>query len=169
MVDVAEHRRIAHEVYTITGVLVPEDDPIVLAALFYAQKLRDAAGDAAGQLASASAESRAVVHSASALIQQSAAERKALADTIEARMKKVIKDAARVQSQQEGPPPGWRGVFAGVVLGMFLTGGVVAVACNFSFAWIQDARIGAEFKRVLPKLDSSLRDKLMEYFEKPRQ
>jgi hypothetical protein len=169
MVDVAERRRIAHEVYTITGVLVPEDDPIVLAALFYAQKLRDAAGDAAGQLASASAESRAVVHAASVLIQQATAERKALADTIEARMKKVIKDAARVQYKQEGPPPGWRGVLAGAVLGMFLTGGVVAVACNFSFAWIEDARIGAEFKRVLPKLDPSLRDKLMEYLEKTRR
>ncbi len=61
-----------------------------------------------------------------------------------------------------------RGVFAGVAFGLLLTGGVIAIACNFSFAWIQDARIGAEFKRVLPKLDPSLRDKVMEYFEKPR-
>lgn len=169
MAELAERRRIAHEVYMITGVLVPEDDPIVLAALFYAQKLRDAAGDAAGQLTSASAESRAVVNAASALIQQAAAERKALADTIEARMKKAIKDAVRAQSTHEGPPQGWRGVFAGVAFGLLLAGGFIVIASNFSFAWIQDARIGAEFKRVLPKLDPSLRDELMEYFEKPRR
>lgn len=33
--ELAERRRIAHEVYMITGVLVPEDDILVLAALFF--------------------------------------------------------------------------------------------------------------------------------------
>jgi len=172
----AERRAVATAVFAATGKKVDEDDPIIVAALFQAYSVREAGRESAAQITEAGkalvdavSDAREAAAEAGAIARQAAAERKATADALEARVRKALKDAGRVQSTHEAPPEGWRGVFAGVAFGLLLAGGLIVIACNFSFAWIQDARIGAEFKRVLPKLEPSLRDELMEYFEKPRQ
>ena len=167
MADQAERRRIAHDVYTITGVLVPEDDPIVLAALFYAQKLRDAAGDAAGQLTAASVESRAVVTAAVAAIEQATANNKALADAFDARFQKGIRQVLKNQAT-----PG-----SGITLtirhlfGAFAAGAAVVIlalsfASGFSYSWMSDAAMGRAFNRVSPDLDPALRAKVLEQLKK---
>lgn len=172
----AERRAVATAVFAATGKKVDEDDPIVVAALFQAYSVREAGRESAAQITEAGKalvdavnDARKTAAEAGAIARQAAAERKASADMLEARVRKALKDAGRSQSPHEGPPQGWRGVLAGAALGVFVSGGALAVACNFSFSWVQDARIGAEFKRVLPKLDPSLRDKLMEYLEKTRR
>jgi len=172
----AERRAVTTAVFAATGKKVDEDDPIVVAALFQAYSVREAGRESAAQITKAGQalvdavnDARKAAAEAGAMARQAAAERKACADALETRVRKALKDAERLQSTHEGPPQGWRGVFAGVAFGLLLAGGVMTVACNFSFAWIQDARIGAEFKRVLPKLDPSLRDKLMDYFEKSQR
>lgn len=150
MVDAMEKRRIAQEVFAITGAAVPEDDALVLAALFYSHKLQEASREAA------------------AVVRQTTASNKALADAFEARLQKALRQAAKSQSRDQGPPQGWRGVLAGVVLGIFIALGTMVVACDFSLTWFSDAKFGAEWKHTLPSLDPALRDKMIEHYQKHR-
>jgi hypothetical protein len=151
MVDAMEKRRIAQEVFAITGVAVPEDDALVLAALFYSNKMQEASREAA------------------AVVRQAAASNKALADAFEARLQKALRQAAKSQSRDQGPPQSWRGVLAGVALGIFIALGTMLVACDFSLTWFSDARFGAEWKHTLPSLDPALRDKMIEHYQKHRR
>lgn len=164
-----EHKRIQQEVYAITGKHVPEDDVMILAALFYAQKMQDAGRDAAGQITTAGALTRAAVSEATALLRRSVESNKALADAFEARLHKVVRQVTKAQPSQEGPPQGWKGVLAGVALGIFITGGAMLVACNFRLSWFSDARFGAEWAVVLPSLPPDLRDKMIEHYQKHRR
>jgi hypothetical protein len=165
----SEHKRIQQEVYAITGQHVPEDDVMILAALFYAQKMLEAGRDAAGQINSAGASTRAVVNESAALLRKSLESNRALADAFESRLHKVIRQVANAQTSQNSPPTGWRGVFAGVALGIFVTLGAMLVACDFSLTWFSDARFGAEWKHTLPSLDPALRDKMIEHYQKHRR
>lgn len=161
MADVTEQRRIAQEVFEITGTAVPEDDAIVLAALFYARKMQDAGRDAARQISSASASSRTIVEDAAALVRTSAANNKFLADAFEVRLQKALRQVISAQSSREGPPQGWRGVLAGVALGMFTMAGIVSVACQGSFAWVEDAKVGRMFSDIYPKLSPAAQAEVM--------
>lgn len=167
MVDLAERRRIAHEVYTITGVLVPEDDPIVLAALFYAQKMREAAGDAAGQLVSASAASQAVVDAAMKALQQSASNNRALADAFDARLQKGLQQVRKPQSTPgAGITLTLRHLFAAFAAGAAAVILALSFASGFSYSWMGDAAMGRAFNRVSPDLDPALRAKVLEQLKK---
>jgi hypothetical protein len=169
MAELDERRRIAHEVYMITGVLVPEDDVLVLAALFYSRKLQEAASEAAGQLTSASTASRVVIDEAVKTIRQAAADRQVLADTIGVQVKKAIREAGGLQSSQEGIRPDWRRLLAAMAFGACFTGGAIAVACNFSFTWVADARLGSQMRRAFPHFDPVVQDKIIHYFDKPKK
>ena len=167
LTKLVERRHIAHEVYMITGVLVPEDDVLVLAALFYSRKLLEAASEAAGQITSANTANRVVVDEAVNAIRQAAADRKAVVDAIAAEVKKAIREAGGVQSSQDGPHSDWRRLLAVMVFGFFFAGGVMAVACNFSFSWIADARLGSQMRRAFPHFDPVVQDRIIQYFDKP--
>lgn len=169
MVDATEKRRIAQEVFAITGAAVPEDDALVLAALFYSHKMQEASRDAAGQIKLANASGRAVIDDAAAVVRQAAASNRALADAFEVRLQKALRQAAKIQTTDQGPPQGWRGVLAGVALGIFIAGGAMSVACNFRLSWFSDARFGAEWATVLPSLPPDLRDKIIEHYHKSRR
>jgi len=169
LAELPERRRIAHEVYMITGVLVPEDDVLVLAALFYSRKLQDAASDAAGQLTSASTASRMVVDEAVKAIRQAAADRQVLADAIGVQVKKSIREAGGLQSSQEGIRQDWRSLLAAMAFGFCFAGGAMAVACNFSFSWVADARLGSQMRRAFPHFDAVVQDKIIDYFDKPKK
>jgi len=184
---VEERRRVTAEVFEATGKKCAEDDPIIIAALFQAHSVRAASREAVEQitratevvLAAADDARKAVVraeavarHAADdrkAFAQTAGAAQKALADAIDARVKKAVREAGRFQSTQAGPPGGWRGVVGGVALGIFITIGTMLVACDFSLTWFSDARFGAEWKRVLPSLDPALRDKMIEHYQKHRR
>lgn len=53
MFDEADKRRLAESVFAVTGQKLPEDDPLVVAALFYASSMRLAGDDAAVAIANA--------------------------------------------------------------------------------------------------------------------
>jgi hypothetical protein len=171
----AERRAVVTAVFAATGKKVDEDDPIIVAALFHASTMRDASRAAAGQIAEAGQavklaadDARKVAVETGSLLRQAAADEKRRADALEARITKAIREAGRTQSSDGGPPRGWRGVIAGLAVGFVMAGGIISVACGFSFSWVTDARIGAEFRRVVPTMDPTLRDKLMEHLEKRR-
>jgi hypothetical protein len=162
----SEHKRIQQEVYAITGQHVPEDDVMILAALFYAQKMQDAGRDAAGEVNAAAASTWMVVNESAVLLRKSLESNRALANAFESRLQKLVRQVEKRQAIPEGPPPGWRGVFAGVALGIFVTLGTMLVACNFSLTWFSDARFGAAWRHTLPSLDPALRDKLIKHYQK---
>lgn len=167
MPDVTDRRRIAHEVYTLTGVLVPEDDVLVLAAMFYAEKMREAARDAAGAITAAGDSSRVAADEAKEAVRQATANNKALADLLEARMQRALVQALKAQSTREG----------GIVLtvkhlfGSFALGAasVVLATCmasGFSYSWMADATVGKAYRAILPDLDPATKAKIMEQLKK---
>jgi hypothetical protein len=171
----AERQAVVTAVFAVTGKKVDEDDPIVVAALFQAYTMREATREAVEQIADvgqavkiAVDDARKAADEASAISRRAAFDEKARADALEARVRKAVLEAGRVHLSQDGPPTGWRGVIAGLVIGVFFAGGVMSVACNFSFSWVSDARLGAEFRKVIPSLEPSLRNKLMKHLEKRR-
>jgi hypothetical protein len=182
-----ERSRLTAEVFALTGKKCAEDDPIIVAALFQTHSVRAAGREiveeitgatqavlvAVSEASRAAARAEAVANSAAddrkAIAQAAAAAQKALANTIDSQIKKAVREAGRVHSTGQGPPQGWRGVLAGVALGIFVALGTMLVACNFSLTWFSDARFGAEWKHVLPSLDPALRDKMIEHFEKHRR
>jgi hypothetical protein len=171
----AERQAIVTAVFAVTGKQVDEDDPIVVAALFQAYTMREATREAVEHIAHvgqavkvAVDDARKAADEASVISRRTAFDEKARADALEARVRKAVLEAGRVQLRQDSPPTGWHGVVAGLVVGVFFASGAVAVACNFSFSWVSDARLGAEFRRVIPSLEPSLRNKLMKHLEKRR-
>lgn len=162
MVDENEKRRIAQEVFAVTGQAVPENDALVLAALFYSRKLQDAARASADHINTSAASTRAVVDSAAVLVEKAMASNRLLVDAIEVRLKHAVRDASKVQSNQAGPPRGWRGVVAGIAFGVIATFGGIGVACNGSLSWISDAAIGHTVMLVYPTLNPGVKDELLE-------
>lgn len=165
-----KRKQIAAEIFAATGAKVDGYDPLIIAALFYSQHLRAATDTVSVQLGSATNELRAVSQLATAANSSLLVDRTKLFKDIEAHVARCVKQASKVQaSAPASPPQGWRGVTAGLVVGFVFTLGVVSVACGFSFSWVDDARLGAEFRRVVPTLDPNFRDQLIEYIDKRRR
>lgn len=169
----AERRAVATAVFAVTGKKVDEDDPIIIAALFQAYTMREASREAASMIMEAGtavkvavADARSVVVEASAI---AAADRKALADAIGTQVKKAIREVAGPQSSQESARPDWRRLLAAMAFGFVFAGGAMAVACNFSFSWVADARLGSQMRRAFPHFDPVVQDKIIHYFDKPKK
>jgi len=173
MYDAAQMRAITADVFAVTGKKMDEDDPIVVAAFFQAHIMRQATREAAGQIAEAGKAVKVavddackVVADATALARQTAADQKAYVNAVDICLRKAIREAGRVESSQVSPPRGWRGVLAGVVLGVFVAAGLLSIACDFSFSWVHDASVGRAYMRAIPTLEPSLRQKLLKHVEK---
>lgn len=176
MHEAAERRAVATAVFAMTGKKVDEDDPIIIAALFQAYTMREASREAASMIVDAGAavkaavaDARSVAAEASAIANQACAGHKALADAIGAQVKKAIREAGGAPSPREGLRPDWRRLLAAMVFGALFTGGAMAVACNFSFSWIADARLGSQMRKAFPHFDPVVQDKIIYYFEKPKK
>jgi len=173
MHEAAERRAVATAVFAMTGKKVDEDDPIIIAALFQAYTMREASREAASMIVDAGtavklavADARSVAAEAGAIAKQAVADRKALADAISVQVKKAIREAGGVQSTQEGIRPDWRRLLAAMIFGFLFAGLGMAVACNFSFSWIADARLGSQMRRAFPHFDPVVQDKIIHYLKK---
>jgi len=167
MVDVDKRRRVASEVYRITGVHVPEDDVLVLAALFYSDKMEQAGRDAAGHLTVATATGRAVVNDAAEVARTAAANSKVLADAFDERLQKGLRQVLKAQSM----PIGGTILTARHMLASFVAGAAAVVlatffAAGFSYSWIGDAAAGRTFNRIYPQLDPAIQAKFMDQLRK---
>lgn len=189
-----DEKSLVDEVFRITGAKMSPSDPVVVAALFYSHKMREAgddvvlrindavestssvvlaaqqatrqvAGEATAIARQAAADRKAIADAAAtdrkAILTAMAAERKAFAETVDKHFKKAVREASAAQSIQDGPPQGWRGVLAGVALGMFTMAGIVSVACQGSFAWVEDAKVGRMFSDIYPKLSPATQAEVM--------
>jgi hypothetical protein len=192
MVSQTDRQRISEEVFAVTGEKLPADDPLVLAALFYAATVREAAATvrdagtaAATRVTAASvdllefAQSVADEHVAfiaafearfERLAYEAAAERAAIVNACEARLEKHMHRVAEVKSKPDEEPmvPRW-------YLGAAFSGGAVAfalatfVACDFSVSWPTESAVGREFMRSLPSMPPKLKAELLEYVEPDRK
>lgn len=167
MAAVGEQKRIQQEVYAITGQHVPEDDVLVLAALFYAHKMQDAARQAAGHINTAGAASRAVVDDAANAVRQATKNNLVLAEAFDARLQKGLRQVLQFQSRMGGGTA----LTARHMLAAFAAGAVAVVlaisfASGFSYSWMSDAAMGRAFNRVSPELDPAVRTKVMDQLRK---
>ena len=126
---------------------------------------RQAVGEAAATARQAAADRKAVADAAAAdrraLLAAMAVERKAFAETMEKHFKKAVREAAGRQSIQAGLARDWRAALGYVAFGMFIMAGIVSVACQGSFSWIDDARIGKIFSQIYPKLSPAAKAEVM--------
>lgn len=171
----AERRAVVTAVFAATGKKVDEDDPIIVAALFQAYTMREATRHATGQIAEVGGTVKLAVDDlrraaldAGAVTRKAASDEKKRADALEARVIKALRESGRTQARAALVPAGWHGVAAGLAAGVLIAGCAVTVACGFSLSWFSDARLGAEFRRSVPVMDPSLREKLLDHLEKGR-
>jgi hypothetical protein len=165
--NVDRRRRIAGEVYRVTGVHIPEDDVLVLAALFYSEKLQEAAREAAGHITVATATGRAVVDDAADVVRKAAANNSVLADAIEARLQKGLRQILKSHSTQAGGTV----LTARHMLASFAAGAAAVVlatffAAGFSYSWIGDAADGRAFNRIFSQLGPAAKAKIIEQLKK---
>ncbi|WP_141839311.1 hypothetical protein [Herbaspirillum sp. SJZ107] len=191
MIEVRERKRLAQDVFSLTGQRLDEDDPVTVAALFYAQLLREASESAVEQTQSVNREAAAAVQEAMALCRNFEAERNAFATEmakertrreveyaierrklvaeLDGKIQRCVKIASR--NNAAGAQSDWLPwpVSLAFTLGMFVFAAMVTVACDFNFSWVQDAKIGRAFIRATPDLDPGTRAKLLGRLEKHRK
>ena len=185
--DVNEERKsIAQAVFAITGDKLPEGDPLITAALFYAQQMRDAGRAAAADITQASEGSGIAERLGEAVAKRLVVDRSNLSDELEARlqkwikpdstklaqdldvrMQKWIKVASKGQSGHTRLPfiPAWYAAVA------FVAGAAVlvisaSVAGGFNFSRSDDAALGRSLGRALPTLDPEVNAKLIDHMRK---
>lgn len=168
----AERREVVTAVFAATGKKIDEDDPIVVAALFQAYTMREVSRQAAEEIrqagkdvAVAAAEARRAAEEAALVAHRIEANDKRRLASLNDVVKKGLRAAGRRPEPPSTPPHGWRAAVYGVVFGVFMAIGGISVACGFSFEWVADARLGAELRRVFPKLDPAIREQLIRQIE----
>lgn len=171
-----EKRRVAEAVFAVTGEKLPQDDPLVVAALFYADTLRSAGAEAAAAIRSAAAEQSEVAKASTGqhpsleevilLLRRAAAERSTLVDDLD---KRIQRSLHKVVQQRPAGAPLRRSAMEVVAT---LAAGVVLLFCvefvwfDFSLDWANDVRTGRAFNRSVPTLAPDLRKRLIEHIEK---
>lgn len=189
-----DQRRLAETVFAVTGQRLPADDPLVVAALFYADTLRHASADAAqsilatGQTAGAmlteavvsacdaareaqttmQTTAEAMMQAAAAERKEAATDRKALVTDIEKRVQQCLRQAAPRQSSDACTRWTATELVAAVAAGVVLLFCVEFVWFDFSLDWTRDVRAGRAFNRLVPTLAPDLRKRLIEHIEKHR-
>jgi hypothetical protein len=182
----ADQQRLTELVFAITGDKLPKDDPLVVAALYYAATLREAAKDAATMIISAGeiergelariaveisddgANARLAVEEAKRLLRSASTAQQALADSFENRMTKTLRETAKLQAKQDGQGMvslvhALLGALAALLSGAVLFAFGTAAVCGYSFSWVNDASVGRAFLRSLPTMDPRLRQKLIDH------
>jgi hypothetical protein len=162
MVDSDERLRLINEVFAATGRKLTEDDPLTVAALFYAVTVRAAGKEAARDVTAAAAP---LIEAAEA----AAKDRAALADAFSARLDKHVRQAVKAQADQgDKLIPQWHATVAFVAgaIGVLLA---TIVACDFSVSWPNQAAVGRDFLRALPSMEPELRAKLLDHVEHTRK
>jgi hypothetical protein len=183
-----DQQRLTELVFAVTGEKLPSDDPLVVAALFYADTLRVAAKDAAElvesagsaerehltrtavEIRDAGASARLLVDESKHLLLTAANVQKALADSFEARLTEALRDAAKVQARQNGismisVQHAALGALVALLLGAALFAFGTAGVCGYSFSWMNDASVGREFLRTLPTMNPTLRKKHVDHLQ----
>ena len=162
-----KRQQLATEIFAATGVKVDGYDPLVIAALFYSDRLRAAGDDVARQLETAAKELRDTSHVATTANAALLAERTKLFKDIEAHVAWCVNQAATAQSKSVDfrYVPIWH-----AVVGAFAVGLVMAAAVVFGLergsAQADEAAIGRSFLRVVPELEPKVRKKIMEHLRK---
>lgn len=188
MVREDDKRRLAEAVFAVTGEKLPQDDPLVIAALFYAETVRSAGAEAAAAIQAAGAEAAAAVRAAGLeqaaavgkrnavqegalqevviLLRRAAAERNAIGEDMGTRMQKCLSQA--IHKQPTGAPVRRSAmeVVATIAAGVVLLFCVEFVWFDYSMDWVNDLRTGRKFNRSVPTLDPDLRKRLIEHIEK---
>jgi hypothetical protein len=142
MRDPEFQRQIADDVYAITGLRLPETDPLIGAAIYYAATLRAAGKEASGQFEATLVEHRSLLSDTRVLLREGALRDKAIADDYEKRLVKVIGEAAKGQLKLPAAALSERvpllvAFAAGAAACLF----GIAAGCGFSFSWISGSSV----------------------------
>jgi len=162
-----KRRQIAADVFALTGAKVDGYDPLVIAALFYSDRLRAAGDDVAVQLEAAAEELRKASSVAASANSSLAAERAKLLKEIEAHVAWCVKQATKGQSKGVDLRyvPFWYAV-GGALAGAVVISAAVLFGLDRGGARAEEAAIGRSFSRVVPELDPKVREHIMEHLRK---
>ena len=161
-----DQRRLAETVFAVTGEKLPQNDPLVVAALFYADTLRQASKEAASVILAAGDNQRVALEEAQLLLRRLAAERKAMGEDLEKRIQQCMRQAVTGEPSKSHNRRTAIQILGAVAAGVVLTAAVEFMMFGFSFSWVNDMQVGRAFLRSAPSLDPDLRKRLLEHFEK---
>lgn len=158
----SEIKKIVDEVFSATGVKMSPDDPLVIAALFYSHRLRQAGDAVTSDLEMVAADIRAAAQTVMPDSDFSEVAKNKLMRDIELRIVRCIKTASACGGRNAHPyVPAWYAV-VGAVAGAVLIAGAWVVGIERGSVQADEAAVGRSFARVVSKMDPKLRAELME-------
>lgn len=157
-----ESKKIVDEVFSATGVKMSPDDPLVIAALFYSHRLRQAGDAVSSDLEMVAADIRAAALTAMPDSDFSEVAKTKLMRDIELRIVRCIKTASAGGGRNAHPyVPAWYAL-VGAVAGAVLIAGAWIAGIERGSVQADEAAVGRSFARVVSKMDPKLRAELME-------
>lgn len=162
-----KRKQLATEIFDATGVKVDGYDPLVVAALFYSDRLRSAGDVVARQLEAAAKELRDTSQVATTANAALLAERTKLFKDIEAHVALCVKQAAKAQSKGVDfrYVPIWHAVVGALAVGLLMAAAVV-FGLERGSTHADEAAIGRSFSRIVPELEPKVRENIMEHLRK---
>lgn len=158
---------IAAKVFAATGAKVDGYDPLIIAALFYSDHLRAAGDSVAVKLELATKELAAASNLATSANGTLLADRAKLLKDIEAHVARCVKQASKGPSSiQDFSFIPVRYAIGGAIAAGILIGGALTVGLQYGSVQAEEAAIGRAFKRVVPELDSKVREHIMVHLQK---
>jgi len=162
-----KRKQIVDDVFSTTGFKMQDDDPLVTAALFYSQLMRDASQATAAEMRAIAVEMRVASEAVQTAQRTTSAARVTLMKEIERHVVRGIKQAGgtHAQSGEIRYLPVWQAVTSAIVAGV-----VLAATWHFGFAQgashAHEAAVGRTFTRAVSTMDPKLRDQVIEHIRK---
>ena len=162
-----QRKKIVDDVFSITGFKMQDDDPLVTAALFYSQVMRDASEAASVEMRAIAGEIKGASEAALAANRTTSAARMTLMKDIERHVVRCVGQAgvAKVQAGEIRYVPVWQAAAGAIIVGVML-----ATTWHFGFAQgaehAQEAAVGRTFTRAVSTMDPKLRDQVIDHIRK---
>lgn len=165
-----ERRRIAVDIFDITGQKVDLDDPVVTAALFYSAKMQQGANEI--RKATEEAQRSVTMLAASSIAQATKIESEKIKSKLSHFAEGIKRDVLSAVDTDTSNPDRRRSIFAtGVTLFLVACSGVAVGAYCFPAPSVltpsqtKDLNMARELREVLPHLDNQTREKLISALE----
>lgn len=161
----AKQKQVVDDVFSATGAKLAQDDPLVVAALFYSHEMRVAGKEISESLEKATTDLRDAAQLALPAHGAAAAERAKLMRDIETHIVRCVKTASAAGGRKAHPyVPAWYAL-AGAIAGALLLWAAWMIGIDRGSARADEAAVGRAFARGVSTMDPKLKALLMDHLQ----
>lgn len=159
-----KRKQIVNDVFAATGAKMEHDDPLVIAALYHSQLVREAGRAASAEMRAAAAEMKTAADISLAAQAATAAAHGALMKEIERQIARSFKRAAgsQIHAGDVRHLPVWHAAAGAIIVGIAL-----ATGWHFAFSQgtvhAQEAAAGRTLTRAVSTMDPKLRQQVIDH------